>query len=129
MFQESFSAMSQSVCPHILLVNGDPTLQGLRRLMLRQRGYHVESVHTLDEALSLLAAAGYSLVMVDAGYDPTEAIEFCEQVKKLNPAQKVALLANHTLYLPSQACPDEVLSKQDGPEQFLTSVDQLIQQA
>ncbi|HZQ90472.1 MAG TPA: hypothetical protein VFA60_01625 [Terriglobales bacterium] len=111
----------------ILLVNGDATVQRLRKIMLRQRGYKVEGARTLGEALNMLTVGEFALVMVDVGHNAAEALEFCEQIKATNPAQKLALIANHTLYLPSEACPDEVLSKQDGPEQFLSSVDQMIQ--
>jgi DNA-binding NtrC family response regulator len=110
----------------ILLVDGDETLQGLRTLMLRLRGYRVERVATLDDARRSTAAQPFGLVLIDVQRFPGLGLEFCEEMKAAHPGIKVAFLANHTLYLPPQSCPDEVIARQDGPEQFLTQVDELV---
>ena len=110
----------------ILLVDGDETLQGLRTLMLRLRGYRVERVASLDAARQRTAEQGFGLVLIDIQKFPDLHLDFCEELKANQPGVKVAFLANHTLYLPPQSCPDEVIARQDGPEQFLSQVDRLV---
>jgi len=110
----------------ILLVDGDETLQGLRTLMLRLRGYHVDRVGTVDEARRRSAEKAYHLVIIDVQHHPDAGLELCEELKAGSPGLKVAFLADHTLYLPPQTCPDELIARQDGPEQFLSRVDELV---
>jgi len=110
----------------ILLVDGDETLQGLRTLMLRLRGYRVERAASLEAARERIAEQGFGLVLIDVQKFPEIHLDFCEELKAAQPGVKVAFLANHTLYLPPDSCPDEVISRQDGPEQFLTEVDKLV---
>jgi DNA-binding response OmpR family regulator len=110
----------------ILLVDGDETLQSLRTLMLRLRGYRVERVATLQDARRRTTETHFGLVLVDVAKFPDAGLPFCEEVKAMRPGIKVAFLANHTLYLPADACPDDVIARQDGPEQFLSRVDELV---
>jgi DNA-binding response OmpR family regulator len=110
----------------ILLVDGDETLQGLRTLMLRLRGYRVERVATLQDARRRIAEQHFGLVLVDVAKFPDAGLPFCEEIKGTRPGIKVAFLANHTLYLPADSCPDDVIARQDGPEQFLSRVDELV---
>jgi DNA-binding NtrC family response regulator len=109
----------------ILLVDGDETLQGLRTLMLRLRGYRVEHVGSLEAGREAADRGEFQLVIVDVQQFHAKSLDFCEELKAAHPGLKVAFLANHTLYLPPQSCPDEVISRQDGPEQFLAQVDAL----
>jgi DNA-binding NtrC family response regulator len=111
----------------ILLVDGDETLQGLRTLMLRLRGYHVEHVGSLDAGREAAAQKQFHLVLVDVQQFHSKSLDFCEELKAAHPGLKVAFLANHTLYLPPESCPDEVIARQDGPEQFLARVDELVE--
>ena len=111
----------------ILLVDGDETLQSLRTLMLRLRGYRVERVATLEAARIRTAEQAFGLVLIDVQRFPDVHLEFCEELKAARPGIKVAFLANHTLYLPPESCPDEVIARQDGPEQFLSQIDRLVE--
>jgi CheY-like chemotaxis protein len=110
----------------ILLVDGDETLQGLRALMLRLRGYRVERVPSIPAAEEKLAAGGFDLVLIDIRQFVKVAVEFCESAKATHPGLKIAFLADHTLYLSRESCPDDVIARQDGPEQFLRQVDELV---
>ena len=113
----------------ILLVDGDETLQGLRTLMLRLRGYRVERVESVESARQRAAEKTFDLVLVDVQHLPGSGLELCEELKAAQPGLKVAFLANHTLYMPPQACPDDVIAGDDGPEQFLARVDELVDAA
>lgn len=110
----------------ILLVDGDSTVQSLRALMLRLRGYNVERADSLPAARQRVADASFHLVLIDVQHHPDASLELCEELKASRPGIKVAFLANHTLYLPAATCPDEIIAQQDGPEQFLERVDELV---
>ena len=110
----------------ILLVDGDETLQGLRTLMLRLRGYHVDRVATLEDARRRAAEKPFHLVLIDVQRHPQAGLELCEELKATAPGLKVAFLADHTLYLPPETCPDDLIARQDGPEHFLRQVDELV---
>jgi len=118
--------MSARKAISILLVDGDETLQGLRTLMLRLRGYQVDRVSSLEEAARRNAEKHYHLVLIDVQQHPDPGLELCEQLKATSPGLKVAFLADHTLYLPPQTCPDQLIARQDGPEHFLRQVDELL---
>jgi len=110
----------------ILLVDGDETSQGLRALMLRLRGYRVERAASLEAARRLAAERTFHLVLIDVRQHPKGGLALCEQLKASQPGLKVAFLADHTLYLPPETCPDEVIARQDGPERFLAQVEELL---
>ena len=112
---------------NILLVNGEVTLQHLRALMLRMKGYDVESASTLDEAKQKLASGSFKLVIVDVGYYAEPGLRFCEEVKQTHPKVKVVMQANRQLFLNADSCPDKVISKQEGPQTFLSEVEMLLQ--
>ena len=111
----------------ILLVNGEVTLQHLRALMLRMKGYDVESAATLDEAKQKLTSGCFKLVIVDVGYYAEPGLRFCEEVKQTHPKVKVVMQANRQLFLNADSCPDKVISKQEGPQNFLSEVEMLLQ--
>ncbi|HSE49506.1 MAG TPA: response regulator [Terriglobales bacterium] len=110
----------------ILLVDSDETLQGLRSLMLRLRGYQVDRVSSLADAALRAAQERYDMVIIDVREHPDAGLELCERLKATSPGLKVAFLADHTLYLPPQTCPDQLIARQDGPEHFLRQVDELL---
>jgi DNA-binding NtrC family response regulator len=112
----------------ILLVNGDNTVQHLRALMLRMAGHHVDSAADLHAARAVLAAGRlYDLVIVDVGYFAQLGLDFCEEIKTRYPRQKVLLQVDGHLFLDHASCPDEVVSKEDGPEHFVSEVERMLQ--
>lgn len=111
----------------ILLVNGDFTVQHLRALMLRMRGYYVDTADTLDEARELLSQQNYRLVIVDVGHFAQPGLEFCEEVKQRFPGQKVVMQMDYHLFLNGNSCPDKVISKEDGPQHFLNEVEAVLE--
>lgn len=118
--------MSAQKTISILLVDGDETLQGLRTLMLRLRGYHVEQASSPEAARRRAAESPFHLVIIDVQQHPDAGLQLCEALKASHTGLKVAFLADHTLYLPPNTCPDEFISRQDGPEHFLRQVDELV---
>lgn len=114
--------------PRILLVNGENTVQHLRALMLRMEGYHVDTAADLRAARAVIAAARkYDLVIVDVGHFAAPGIEFCEEIKKHYATLKVLMQVDGNLYIDRDTCPDEVVSKQEGPQHFVREVERLLQ--
>jgi DNA-binding response OmpR family regulator len=111
----------------ILLVDGNSTVQHLRALMLRMRGYNVDTAVDLDAARTVISAAQqYDLVIVDVGHFADPGLEFCEEIKQRHPHQKVLMQVDGHIYLGRETCPDKVVSKQEGPHHFVEEVERLL---
>jgi DNA-binding response OmpR family regulator len=111
----------------ILLVDGNSTVQHLRALMLRMRGYNVDTALDLDAARTVISAVPkYDLVIVDVGHFAGPGLEFCEEIKQRHPHQKVLMQVDGHAYLGREACPDKVVSKQEGPHHFMDEVERLL---
>jgi DNA-binding response OmpR family regulator len=111
----------------ILLVDGDNTVQHLRALMLRMQGYSVDTAVDLQAARMVISAAPvYDLVIVDVGHFAGPGLEFCEEIKRRHPHQKVLMQVDGHTYLGRESCPDKVVSKQEGPNHFVEEVERLL---
>jgi DNA-binding response OmpR family regulator len=111
----------------ILLVDGDNTVQHLRALMLRMQGYSVDTAVDLQSARTVISAApAYDLVIVDVGHFAGPGLEFCEEIKRRHPHQKVLMQVDGHTYLGRESCPDKVVSKQEGPNHFVEEVERLL---
>jgi DNA-binding NtrC family response regulator len=111
----------------ILLVDGNSTVQHLRALMLRMRGYNVDTALDLDAARTVISAVPqYDLVIVDVGHFADPGLKFCEEIKQRHPHQKVLMQVDGHPYLGRETCPDKVVSKQEGPHHFIDEVERLL---
>jgi DNA-binding NtrC family response regulator len=110
----------------ILLVNGAATVQNLRLLILRMRGYTVHGALSLNDARQFLTARRYSLVIVDVGHFARPGLEFCEEIRKIQPHQKVMLQVEDNLLPFHHDCPDTVVPKQEGPHAFVNEVEKML---
>lgn len=113
----------------ILLVDGDFTVQHLRALILRMKGYYVDTAASLDDAREKLSQRTYTLVIVDVGHYAELGVEFCEEIKRGNPHQKLLLQAEDRAFPLKHDCPDDVIPKQEGPHTFVKAVERLLQAA
>ena len=96
--------------------------------MLRMAGHQVDTAADLHAARAVLAAARvYDLVIVDVGHFARQGMDFCEEIKARYPRQKVLLQVEGHLYLNRESCPDQVVSKADGPEHFVSEVERMLQ--
>src|SRR5882724_9109208 len=110
----------------ILLVNGDATVQHFRALMLRMQGHRVDTAADLQAARVVATVCRYDLVIVDVGYFAALGLDFCEEIKKKCPGQKVLMQVDAHLFLERESCPDKVVAKQDGPHHFVHEVERLL---
>jgi len=96
--------------------------------MLRMEGYHVDTAADLRAARAVIAAAReYNLVIVDVGHFASPGIEFCEEIKRQYSALKVLMQVDGHLHVDRNTCPDEVVSKQEGPQHFVREVERMLQ--
>jgi DNA-binding response OmpR family regulator len=111
----------------ILLVDGDHTVQHLRALMLRMQGHEVDTAVDLSAACAVIASARrYDLVIVDVGHFAGPGLEFCEEIKQKYPRQKVLMQVDGHRYSGRESCPDQIVSKQEGPYHFVAEVERLL---
>src|ERR1043166_9146796 len=112
----------------ILLVDGYTTVQHLRALMLRMEGYSVDTAADLNAARAVIATTrAYDLVIVDVGHFADEGLAFCEEIKKKHSDLKVLMQVNEKLFVDPNSCPDEIISRQEGPHHFVREVERLLQ--
>jgi DNA-binding NtrC family response regulator len=112
--------------PSILLVNGTATVQNLRMLMLRMRGYTVHGALSLHDARQLLTVKDYTLVIVDVGHFAAPGLKFCEEIREAHPHIKVMLQAEDNVLPLNHECPEKVVPKQEGPHAFVKEVEQVL---
>jgi DNA-binding response OmpR family regulator len=96
----------------------------LRAEVLRSRGYSVFPATDHQDAKTRCKTGAYEAVLVSGEEGEREALDFCEEVKKLNPEQVVIVIARPHVYIPGGSCPDDIVN--DGPSHLLRSVEQAL---
>jgi hypothetical protein len=105
----------------LLLVGRDSLLRKLRAEVLKSRGYTVFPATDPDDALTRCKPGAYDAVLVSGEEDEQEALDFCEQVRHLNPNQVVIIIVRPNVYIPGDSCPDEV-AENGSPSELLRTV-------
>lgn len=83
--------------PRILLVEDDPEQAMLFAQVLSTYQYHVETVATAEEAMSLLKSSPYSLVLADWDLPgDMQGDALIVLVKQHTPQMKTVLFSNHS---------------------------------
>ena len=57
---------------------------------------------------------------------PRPGLEFCEEMRKIQPHQKVMLQVEDNLLPLNHDCPDKVIPKQEGPHAFVSEVEKVL---
>lgn len=109
----------------ILLITHLPELH--YDTLLRQGGFEVITVRTLAEGFAAWRPFEFSLVLIVVGDDIQAPTAFCDELKKLDPAQNVAFVTGWHTYVPPAACPDEVIRRDHNPSLFIQKVKELSQ--
>jgi CheY-like chemotaxis protein len=73
--------------PRLLVVGRDPLLRKLRAEVLKTRGYSVFPATDYADALSRGKPGAYDAVLVSGEKNEQEALDFCEEVRSLNPVR------------------------------------------
>ncbi|HLK48017.1 MAG TPA: response regulator [Bryobacteraceae bacterium] len=77
----------------ILLVDDNKDGLVVRRSLLEELGYRVEICPNAEEALKLLAASRFDLIVTDYRMPHMSGIELIESIRKLDPKARVILLS------------------------------------
>ncbi len=110
----------------VLIVDPDPRLAETRCLILQSHGYDADCVTNAQAVLSSWVLRAYDLVLVDVQHNADLALKFCNELKERDAAQLVALISDHHVWVPPHPCPDEVISRSEGPARFVEKVKQLL---
>ena len=112
--------------PRILLVSPIPELH--YDSLLTNGGFEVVTVKSLDDALAAWRPLVFNLVLVVVDDNVEQPLEFCEELKKIDPTQGVAFVTGWHTYIPPQSCPDEIIEQEYNPALFIRKVTELSQQ-
>jgi CheY-like chemotaxis protein len=105
----------------ILLLEPDPILRQLRAEILKARGYVVYRAGSVNEAFALAKPNTIDLAVIGSTIDPQIGVDFCDELKRHNPKQKVlALTSRMGAYVGPDICPDDV--SRDGPHEFVRQI-------
>jgi DNA-binding NtrC family response regulator len=99
------------------------TVRPLRDRVLRLKGFHVDSVDTYKDGLSMFWASDYDLVLIDVeGENGIEGAEqVCSEIKTAQPEQLVAFVCNWRVANFTD-CPDEIVRTEFDPAAFADGV-------
>jgi DNA-binding NtrC family response regulator len=112
----------------ILHIGSRETILKLRDDILKLHGYEVVSTVSLPEGPGLFRERRFDLVLVDVegqGRVP-QAEQLCEDIRTLNPGQKVAFVCNYSVSIESD-CPDDIIEAQFNPIAFIEGVAKVLE--
>jgi hypothetical protein len=110
----------------VLIIDPDPRLAETRCLVLRSHGFSADCITDPRAVLASWIPRAYNLVLVDVQHNADYALKFCNELKEHDATQLVALMSDHHVWIPPHPCPDEVISRSDGPQRFVEKVKALL---
>ena len=105
----------------LLIVGRDPLLRKLRAEVLKQRGYDVFPATDYSDALTRCKPGAYDAVLVSGEENEQEALDFCVEVRGINPEQIVIVIARPHVYIPNDSCPDDIVEN-SHPTELIASL-------
>lgn len=79
----------------ILIVDDDPLVPRTLRILLRKHGHDVDAASHAEEALALMAADRYDVVISDINMPGADGFEVLRRVKELSPDTEVILITGY----------------------------------
>lgn len=99
----------------ILLIESSEAIRDLQAALLKNYGIQVHVARDIPQAKAQCLSHSHDLIVVERLDACTSAAEqFCAELKRRNPQQKVALLAAPAAF-PLESAADEIISTGDGP--------------
>ena|SRR5947209_14690128 len=110
--------------PQILFVSHRPFQ--LHDSVLAAQGFKVVSVDSLDQAKKQWAPGKFRLILVEPNGNYEEALHFCSESKKIDPQMRFAFIHPQGTYVPTDSCPDDIITLKFDPAQFVRQVSALV---
>ena len=107
---------------HILVVDDDPTNTKLLKFLLTDEGYEVSTVHSPTEALSMLAANVYDLIILDIMMPGMDGLEVCRRIRTTSTTPIIFISARGEVkdkVTGLKAGGDDYISKPFDPNELL----------
>lgn len=115
----------------ILCAESNKDVGDLIALMLRRKGYEVETVQTVADCLKYAVTERFDLYILNDRYMDGDSLELCQQLRALDPATPVLLFSldnstfdRHNLV---ETGANVYLSKTDDFVALVQAIDQLLQ--
>jgi hypothetical protein len=109
----------------VLLIDRNQPTRDVRVRVLQSHGVEVHAAEELSGARFLWQPNVYDLILLDVrGHLPGEAFEFYGEIKGASPREHFAFLVGPPVYL-SLRWPEEVMAKDDRPQQWAETVRRL----
>lgn len=86
---------------HILVVDDEPLVCDAIKMLLAFDGHKVETAHSASEALDLLAAGSYDVIITDFEMPQMKGDEFAARIKARSPRQPVIMITAYAELLQS----------------------------
>jgi len=83
----------------VLLIDGDSFKQQIRAVALRRSEVEVHTTSNIGDAGRLCRQNSYDLVLLAAEADSEQATRLCQEVEKIRPQQRIALLVGAPDYV------------------------------
>jgi DNA-binding NtrC family response regulator len=113
----------------ILHVCSRDLIRELRDEILHLHGYQVTSTLSIEEAEELYKQSSFDLVLVDVEGDGRIPLaeKFCDDIRKMDPNQKIAFICNYRVSKVSD-CPDEIIHSEFNPKALVEGVKEALQE-
>lgn len=115
----------------ILWVDDEIDLLRPHLLFLQARGYHVDAISNGDDALTLLRANPYDLVLLDEQMPGRRGLEVLEIMRRHDPHARVVMVTkseeDHTMHEAIGRRVDDYLVKPTSPRQVLSVVTRILE--
>jgi CheY-like chemotaxis protein len=115
----------------ILWVDDEVDLLKPHLLFLQARGYHVDAISNGDDALELMRASPYDLVLLDEQMPGRRGLEVLEILRREDPHQRVVMVTkseeDHTMTEAIGRRVDDYLVKPTSPRQVLSVVTRILE--
>ncbi len=113
--------------PHILFVDDEKEFTKMMGVVLRRKGYEVETAGEAGSALQKMRAGGYDLLVTDLNMPGMDGIELIRQVRRTHPEQRIIVITG----FPSRESQEEAFKlgtlnyivKPFSPERFLELIE------
>jgi CheY-like chemotaxis protein len=125
--------VSRMGTPHILLVDDNRNGLIVRRALLEEVGFTVETAATGEDGFALFEAAHFDVVVTDYRMPRMNGVELIQKIRKHNPNARIVLLSGfvEALGLTEQSTGADLIVAKNAKEatQLIRSVKRLLSQA